>query len=86
MAMSRAWHNVRRVLGRHGTLPVTVHLLEPIASRLAIARRWRMRPARRSPKRSLQVAAPLPYSRDTDELRFPENLSNQILRLPDERL
>ena len=76
--------NVLRLLGRRGTLPVTVHLLDPL-DRAGDRKQLPHAGARGDRRRALgfNVARPLAYRPQAND---SQDFQNQKLRLPDERL
>ena len=77
-----ACNNIARVLGRKGTLPVTIRLLGPLDAR-GDRKQWRPPPAPRSRHVLGFSAEPSPIGWAD---MSPQDLQNQELRLPDERL
>ena len=81
----RGKDNVLRMLGRPGTLPVTVRLLDPL-DRAADRKAMAAARARRDRRARSRFKSPpgSPIGRRDDS--HPQDLPHQILRLPDERL
>ncbi len=82
--------NVRKVLTRRGTVPVVLHFLAPVdpasGDRKALASAARAEIVEALDPSALPAAGRIAYRRPAMTRALPENLPDQVVRLPDERL